>query len=127
MRLLQTINLAVSAISFWEIAMLIAQGSASVDQDPPPTCVKPILKAGINEIPLTGDIAIVAGGLDGLPGDPADRFIVGNRNHSAMRRSSPPMPTLLKWSHEAQAPGCREIAKRLYGNSATCSSPMVSG
>jgi len=34
-----------------------------------------IMRAGIREIPLTGDIAIIAVQLDALHGDPADRFI----------------------------------------------------
>jgi PIN domain nuclease of toxin-antitoxin system len=68
-------RLAVSAVSFWEIAMLIAKKRLrSVE-----TAVslrEQVLDAGINEMPLTGDIAILAGSLDGLHGDPADRFIV---------------------------------------------------
>jgi PIN domain nuclease of toxin-antitoxin system len=35
-----------------------------------------VLDSGIHEAPLTGDIAILAGNLEGLHGDPADRFIV---------------------------------------------------
>ncbi len=35
-----------------------------------------LLSAGIRELPLTGDIAILAGELDALHGDPADRMIV---------------------------------------------------
>ena len=91
-------QLAVSAISFWEIAMLIGKGrlrsikSADNLRDT-------ILNAGINEIPLTGNIAIVAGELDGLHGDPADRFIVGTAivcDATLMTSDA----TLLKWSHK---------------------------
>jgi len=35
---------------------------------------KQVLDSGITEVPLTGDIAILAANLD-LHGDPADRFI----------------------------------------------------
>ena len=34
-----------------------------------------LLKQGIIELPLTGEIAVLAGELDSLHGDPADRFI----------------------------------------------------
>jgi PIN domain nuclease of toxin-antitoxin system len=34
------------------------------------------LRAGLIELPVDGAIGILAGALDGLPGDPADRLIV---------------------------------------------------
>jgi PIN domain nuclease of toxin-antitoxin system len=34
-----------------------------------------MMQAGIREIPLTGEIAIIAVGLEALHNDPADRFI----------------------------------------------------
>jgi len=67
--------LAISAVSFWEIAILIAKRrlralkSASEQREK-------ILAAGIQEIPLTGDIALLAVELENLHNDPADRFIV---------------------------------------------------
>ena len=67
--------LAISAVSFWEIAILIAKRrlrtlkSASEQREK-------ILAAGIQEIPLTGDIALLAVELENLPNDPADRFIL---------------------------------------------------
>jgi PIN domain nuclease of toxin-antitoxin system len=67
--------LAISAVSFWEMAILIAKRrlralrSASEQRDK-------ILAAGIQEIPLTGDIALLAVELENLHNDPADRFIV---------------------------------------------------
>ncbi len=46
---------------------------------------KRVLDSGVNEIPLTGDIAILAGNLEGLHGDPADRFIIATAMaHDAM-------------------------------------------
>jgi len=91
-------QLAISAVSFWEILMLIAKGrlrsiKSAIELR------ETVLSAGINEIPLTGDVAIVAGGLDGLPGDPADRFIVA----TAIARDATLITadaTLLKWSHK---------------------------
>ena len=67
--------LAICAVSFWEMAILIAKRrlralrSASEQRDK-------ILAAGIQEIPLTGDIALLAVELENLHNDPADRFIV---------------------------------------------------
>ena len=68
-------RLAISAVSFWEISMLVAKRRLrSVDSAI--ELREEVLNSGINEIPLTGDIAILAGNLEGLRGDPADRFIV---------------------------------------------------
>jgi PIN domain nuclease of toxin-antitoxin system len=91
-------QLMVSAVSFWEVAMLIAKGrlrsikSALDLRDI-------VLNAGINEIPLTGNVAILAGTLDGLHGDPADRFIVATAitfDATLMTADA----TLLHWSHK---------------------------
>ena len=35
-----------------------------------------VLAAGVQELPITGEIAIRAVELNNLPGDPADRFIM---------------------------------------------------
>lgn len=67
-------ELSISAISFWEMAMLVAKGRLGAVQSPAQHRSQ-ILNAGARELPVTGDIAILAAGLD-LHGDPADRFIV---------------------------------------------------
>ena len=68
-------RLAVSAVSFWEIATLVTKGRLrSIDSAT--DLRKLVLDSGLNEVPVTGDIAILAGNLEGLHGDPADRFIV---------------------------------------------------
>ncbi len=67
-------QLAISAISFWEIALLIAKGRLRSLDDPAETR-KLMLQAGVRELPLTGDIAIIAVQLDALHGDPSDQFI----------------------------------------------------
>lgn len=68
-------RLTMSAISFWEIAMLVAKRRLrSVDSAG--ELRRTVLDAGIHEAPLTGDIGILASNLEGLHGDPADRFIV---------------------------------------------------
>jgi PIN domain nuclease of toxin-antitoxin system len=67
-------QLAISAISFWEIALLIAKGRLRSLDDADETR-RQMTRAGIRELPLTGKIAILAVELN-LHGDPADRFIV---------------------------------------------------
>lgn len=68
-------TVSVSAISFWEVAMLAERGRI----------VLPVsaerwradwLQAGLVEIPLDGRIALLSCQLGSLHRDPADRFIV---------------------------------------------------
>ena len=66
--------LLVSAISFWEVAMLSQRHRLALAY-PPAEWRQTALRLGIREIPPTGDIGIRAVELDGLPGDPADRMI----------------------------------------------------
>ena len=67
-------ELAVSAISFWELAMLVAKGRLGSATSPAHNRAR-ILDAGAQELPITGDVGILAARLD-LHGDPADRFII---------------------------------------------------
>ena len=91
-------QLAVSAVSFWEIALLIAKGrlrslgAATVVH-------KRIIDAGIIEIPLSGEIAILAVDLDDLHGDPADRFIAATAiaNEATLMTAD---KRLLNWRHK---------------------------
>ena len=66
---------AVSAISFWEIAMRIHRGQLDVLMDPE-ALRRDLLAQGLVEIPVSGVIGIRAGVLPELHGDPADRLIV---------------------------------------------------
>lgn len=90
-------QLAVSAVSFWEIALLIAKrrvrsvDSASETRDF-------MLRAGIGELTITGEIAILAGELESLHGDPADRFIAATAIvHDATLVTAD--EKLLRWRH----------------------------
>ena len=65
---------AVSAISFWEMAILIAKRRLHSAKSAADQRAK-ILAAGIGEISLGGDICILAGELENLHADPADRLI----------------------------------------------------
>jgi len=71
---LQEEELAVSAISFWEVAMLVDRGRIELSL---PTLLwrRDLLSAGLVEIPVSGEIGIAAATLESFHGDPADRVI----------------------------------------------------
>lgn len=90
-------NLAVSAISFWEISMLIQKGRLEMRLELD-VWRKELLEKGLCEIPLDGAIAIRAGGLQDFHGDPADRLIVA----TALQASSTLMTAdqkILAWKY----------------------------
>ena len=92
-------DLAVSAISFWEVGMLVHKGRIRLGQDAA-SWHRRQQQQGVVEIPVDGDIAIRAAALEGLHGDPADRIIVatameGHRLVTADQR-------ILAWSGPAQ-------------------------
>lgn len=81
-RAIQTIDaanhdnqLALSAISFWEIALLQKKGRIALKEDIPTWRIG-WLKRGLQEIPMNGDIVIHSTALTSFHPDPADRFIV---------------------------------------------------
>ena len=89
--------LSVSAISFWEMALLITKGRFK-SLDSAAEVREQILRGGVNELPLTGEIALRAVDLGNLPGDPADRFIVATAIvHGATLMTADERP--LKWKH----------------------------
>jgi PIN domain nuclease of toxin-antitoxin system len=90
-------QLVISAISFWEIALLIKKGRMRR-----PNSVgelrHQLLSSGAAELPLTGEIAISAGELEGLHNDPADRFIAATAIiHEATLMTAD--ERLLRWRH----------------------------
>jgi PIN domain nuclease of toxin-antitoxin system len=68
-------ELFVSALSFWEVAMLVAKDRLALD-----TTVSAFrtatLATGIQEEPVASEIAIAAGELPAHHGDPVDRLLV---------------------------------------------------
>ena len=74
-RALQIGNAAVSAISFWEVGMLIRKGRLDFLLDLDAWC-QDLLDQGLVEISVDGRIAARAGLLPNIHGDPADRLIV---------------------------------------------------
>lgn len=64
----------VSAISFWEVSMLIRKGRIHLDMDLS-VWRNDFMEQGLIELPVTGEIGIKAAGLEQFHGDPADRLI----------------------------------------------------
>ena len=68
-------NAAVSAISFWEVAMRVQKRQIDFLSDVPAWRLD-LISRGLREIPVDGAIAARAGLLSDMHGDPADRLIV---------------------------------------------------
>jgi PIN domain nuclease of toxin-antitoxin system len=68
-------DLGVSAISFWEVAMLVAKQRLRISQ-PLASWRREWLQQGVVELPMTGAIGIDAALLATFHTDPADRWIV---------------------------------------------------
>lgn len=74
---LRTGTLCISAISFWEAALLQARARINL----PVGTLKwrqEILRVGLKEISIDGEIGIAATTLEKLHADPADRIIVAS-------------------------------------------------
>ncbi len=70
-------ELYISAISFWEVAMLVTKGRLEINF-PIDVWRQNLINNGLKEIPLSGNTAIHAALLDDFHGDPADRMIVSS-------------------------------------------------
>lgn len=68
-------ELAVSAISFWEVAMLRRAGRIELNQ-PVDAWRTRLLDTGLVEIGIDGETAVTAAELGNFHEDPADRIIV---------------------------------------------------
>ena len=91
-------RLSVSAITFWEIAMLIKKQRLQTRQSPGEQRAR-ALAAGIRELPVSGDVALLAVELENLHGDPADRFIAATAIvHEATLVTAD--ERLLAWRHK---------------------------
>ena len=88
-------DIAVSAVSFWEVAMLHDKGRLTLLRSVA-SWRQALLQEGLVEIPMDGEIGIRAATLPEFHADPADRLIVataleGHRLVTADRR-------ILDWS-----------------------------
>jgi PIN domain nuclease of toxin-antitoxin system len=90
----------VSAITFWEIALLGSRRRLRPSRSPAEQRAT-ILGSGVQELPITGEIAILAVELTNLPADPADRFIVATAiKHGAILVTAD--EALLNWRHSVR-------------------------
>jgi PIN domain nuclease of toxin-antitoxin system len=67
-------GLSVSAISFWEVAVLQSKGR--IEMPPLGKWRQELIDMGLIEFPVTGDIGIFSTELTNLHPDPADRLII---------------------------------------------------
>jgi PIN domain nuclease of toxin-antitoxin system len=70
-------DLAISAISFWEVALLVRKGRLRLQQSLV-AWRRDLLQRGVVELPLGGAICIAAAELENFHADPADRLIVAS-------------------------------------------------
>lgn len=85
----------VSAISFWEIAMLVEKGRLEIDGGV--SAFRAVaLRHGIREEPLDGEIGIAAAQLSDVHADPADRMLVATAMLRALTLVTAD-DTLLEW------------------------------
>jgi len=69
-------QLGVSAISCWEVSMLVAKGRLGLDRDVMDWVREALPENVIHLLPISATAAVTAGALDDFHGDPADRLIV---------------------------------------------------
>lgn len=70
-------QLQLSAISPWELAMLVSKGRLALDRDVGDWLCDALTLSAIRVAPLSPDVAVASTRLPGdLHGDPADRIIV---------------------------------------------------
>ena len=93
-------RLAISAISFWEIAVLVAKDRLELRGEAS-QLRKDLSTSGVVELSVTGDIAIGAVELANLYADPADRFIAATAvAHDAVLMTAD--SRLLRWRHSVR-------------------------
>ena len=99
-------QVGVSAVSFWECAMLCAKGRLELLHTARNWRAE-LISAGLVEFPVDGEIAVLAAELDALHGDPADRFIAA----TAIQRGATLLTAdarLLAWKHRVKRQDARK-------------------
>lgn len=74
-------KLAASVVSFWEVALLVAKRRLRLEL-PPQAWRELLLRSGLVEIEVDGEIAIAAAQIGEFHDDPADRFIVATASRA---------------------------------------------
>jgi len=70
-------KVAISAITFWEVALLQQKKRIEFNQDVQ-EWRKELLGMGVVEIAISGELSVFSTTLEGFHADPADRFIVAS-------------------------------------------------
>jgi PIN domain nuclease of toxin-antitoxin system len=94
----------VSAVSFWEIALLIERGRLKTAL-PAEELRSRLLQSGIAEVPLSGEIALLSTRL-ALHPDPADSFIAATAVSEGATLVTAD-DRLLKWKHAVKRQNAR--------------------
>jgi PIN domain nuclease of toxin-antitoxin system len=68
-------ELSVSAISFWEVTLLVMKQRLALGSSPR-SWRRDMLKNGLQELAFDGQVGVDAAELEGFHADPADRIIV---------------------------------------------------
>ena len=91
-------DLVVSAISFWEVKMLVEKHRLSLDIEVS-EWRRDLLAAGVRELPIDGQVGIQAASLGDLHRDPADRIIVATAqlSHASLATAD---KRLLDWQSD---------------------------
>jgi PIN domain nuclease of toxin-antitoxin system len=78
---LERTEACASPISFWEISMLTAKDRVRLERPTHAWVDEFCTRSGIIIVPLSPEIAVAAGELPGLHGDPADRILIATARH----------------------------------------------
>jgi len=101
-----TDSVLVSAFSFGEVDMLVQRGRLQMSQSTAGWRQR-VLDLGVREIPVSGDIAILAAELEDFPRDAADRIIATTSlMHSATLITAD--PKILTWQGEISRHNARD-------------------
>jgi PIN domain nuclease of toxin-antitoxin system len=75
-------RIGVSAISAWEVALLVAKERLTLDRDVLVWVRQALALPGVVPVPLSPEIAVASAALGaGFPGDPADRILAATALH----------------------------------------------
>ena len=91
-------ELFVSAVNFWEVGKQLQKNRLELNINVE-NWRNQLLENGLQELPLTGDMAILAAGLADFHSDPANRFIMASAAHTGMHLCTADK-SILSWGLE---------------------------